>query len=123
MNRTEAHPIELAIVAGLVVFDALLTLVIAAAALVLTLGSHAGGRMPRPAPRSAEPTLRAAARTPLRTVTAVEPRLHGHPQPHPLALLATELEALPAATLRQMAGIRSRRYSKAALIAMVAACG
>ena len=44
------------------------------------------------------------------------------PAPHPLALLATELEALPAATLRQMAGIRSKRHTKAALIAMVAAC-
>jgi hypothetical protein len=44
------------------------------------------------------------------------------PQQHPLSLVATELEALPAATLRQMAGIKSRRHTKAALAGMVVAC-
>jgi hypothetical protein len=45
------------------------------------------------------------------------------PAPHPLALVAAELEALPVTALRQLAGVRSKRTRKIDLVAMVAACG
>ena len=44
------------------------------------------------------------------------------PEPHPLALLATELERLPLTALRQMVGTRSKRHTKAQLVGMIAAC-
>jgi hypothetical protein len=37
-------------------------------------------------------------------------------------VLALDLEALPAVTLRTMAGVRSKRARKAELVALVAAC-
>ena len=49
--------------------------------------------------------------------------MNSAPQPHPLATLATELQQLPVTRLRAMAGTRSKRHTKAALVAMVAACG
>ena len=44
------------------------------------------------------------------------------PALHPLAVLALDLEALPAVTLRTMAGTRSKRHRKHQLVALVAAC-
>jgi hypothetical protein len=44
------------------------------------------------------------------------------PHHHPITLLATELQALPVTTLRQLAGTRSKSIRKADLIAMVTAC-
>lgn len=43
------------------------------------------------------------------------------PAAHPLALLAAELEALPATTLRRLAGVRSKRARKAELVALLLA--
>jgi len=113
MKNSEVHPIELAIVAGLVVLEAVVVLVAAVVALLVTLAQW-------------RPTLRAAAPTPLRTVTAAEQLLcvrhvaEEHPQPHPLALIATQLQALPVATLRQMASTRSKTIRKAQLIELIA---
>ena len=107
MNRTEAHPVELAIVAALVVIEALLTLVVAAVALVLVLAQW----------RRAAP---AAAAEPIKYPSSSH-QVAG-PQPHPLATLATELQALPVAGLRAMAGTRSKSIRKAQLIEQVAAC-
>jgi len=57
------------------------------------------------------------------------PLARPQPQPHPLATLAKNFvpeqslqPGWPAARLRAMAGIRSKRHAKAALVAMVAAC-
>jgi hypothetical protein len=153
MNRTEAHPVELAILLAVLVIEAAITLartvalaetrlqafelqiaqplqpgqgkrtdllrypgnevgqyaslLVPVVALVLVLASRRSTAAPEaPAPPPAAPLG--------------APR--GRPQPHPLAQLATELEALPAATLRQMASTRSKRHTKRQLIGMVAAC-
>ena len=100
MNKTEVHPIELALVAGLVVIEAVVVLVAAVVALVVTLSSWRPAAAPAPV---AEP----------------EP-IQAQPQLHPLALLATELQALPAVSLRQMAGVRSKAIRKAQLIELIA---
>jgi hypothetical protein len=113
MNRTEVHPIELAIGAALVVAESLLVLVAAAVALVLTLANWK-----QPAPPEAPTPPPAPPDAPL----ARGGQMSSRPATHPLAQLATELEAMPATTLRAMAGTRSKRHTKAALIAMVAAC-
>jgi hypothetical protein len=132
MNKTEAHPVELAILAALVVMEALMVLVIAAAALVqcCTRRDHL---VPRPikCPSSSQTPVAAAQPGLVQLQPALAQqvvwctdriRTCTTPTPHPLAQLATELEALPATTLRAMAGIRSKRHNKAALVAMVAAC-
>jgi hypothetical protein len=115
MNRTEAHPVELAIVAALVVADALLTLVVAAlvplVALVLTLVVS-----PRTGPIGPE-----LPEIPTPPPAAPEAPL-ARPQPHPLATLAAEMQLLPVTQLRAMTGTRSKSIRKAQLIAMVAAC-
>jgi hypothetical protein len=41
---------------------------------------------------------------------------------HPLTLVAERLEALPVATLRPMAGTRSKRARKHELVAALVAC-
>jgi hypothetical protein len=51
---------------------------------------------------------------------APEPPL-ARPEPHPLALLADQLTQLPVTQLRQLAGTRSKRIRKAALIEQVLA--
>ena len=99
MNRTEAHPVELAILLAVLVIEAAITLartvLVPVVALVLVQSC----------------TRAAAPEAPL-----------ARPATHPLAQLAAELEALPATTLRAMAGIRSKRIRKADLVAMVTAC-
>ena len=108
MNRTEAHPIELAIVAAWVVMEALLTLVVAVAGLVVTLAQW-------------RPAATAAAPVPTPEPPVIEP-IPARPTPHPLAALADRLAELPVATLRGMAGTRSKAIHKAELIARVIAC-
>jgi hypothetical protein len=44
------------------------------------------------------------------------------PAVHPLAILADTLQAQPVTTLRRTAGVRSKRYRKGALVAMLVAC-
>ena len=112
MNRTEAHPIELAIVAALVVAEALLVLVVAVAALVVTLAQW----------RPAKKTSCAKASLLAHDINTAPSTPAAPPLQHPLAALVAELQLLPVATLRGMAGTRSKAIRKADLIAMVAAC-
>ena len=110
MNKTEVHPIELALVAGLVVLEALLALVAAVVALLVTLARcevlqpSAPGPHDLPAPTPEPPVIKAPA----------------IPQLHPLALIATQLQALPVSALRQMANTRSKTIRKAQLIELIA---
>jgi hypothetical protein len=108
MNKPEAHPVELAIVAALLVMEALMTLVVAAVALVLTL---ANWRQPAPPAATAHSCAVAAPEAPLVS-----------PTPHPLAAVADRLALLPVTALRAMTGIRSKRIRKADLIARLVAC-
>ena len=111
MNKTEVHPIELAIVAALVVIEAVVVLVSVVVALVVTLAQHRPAPAPSPAP-AADLVL---APIPIEPIPA-------RPQPHPIAALADRLAELPVVTLRSMANIHGRRVLKADLIAMVIAC-
>jgi hypothetical protein len=117
MNRTEAHPVELAILLAVLVIEAAITLartvLVPVVALVLTLAS----RRPTAAPEAPTPSS-AAPDAPL----ARGGKMSSRPTTHPLALLATELQALPASTLRAMAGISSKRHTKAQLAGMLTAC-
>ena len=110
----KTHPVVALIAIAVITIEAALILLravlVPVVALLLTLAQW----------RPAASVPRGTA--PLRTVTAVERPLHKHPQPHPLSAIAAELELLPVTALRQMAGIRSKRHTKAALIAMVIAC-
>jgi hypothetical protein len=114
MNRT--HPVELAILLAVLVIEAAITLartvLVPVVALVLV---QANGRPKGPKNFVPEQSFKdgqsAAPKAPL-----------ARPATHPLAQLATELEALPAATLRAMAGTRSKRHTKAQLAGMVTAC-
>ena len=108
MHKTEVHPIEVAIVAALVVAESLLTLVVAGVALLLTLAQWRPAAAPAPV---AEPE-------PIKYPSST--RQVAQSQLHPLALLATQLQALPVATLRQMAGVRSKAIRKAQLIELIA---
>ena len=112
MNKTEVHPIDLALVAGLVVIEAVVVLVAAVVALLLTaFPKHARfGNAAAPAP-AAEPE-------PIKYPSST--RQVAQPQLHPLALIATQLQALPVATLRQMANTRSKAIRKAQLIELIA---
>ena len=100
-------PVLALIAAAVITLEAawilLRALLVPVVALVLVLAQWRPAAAPAPAAAEPEPMV-------------------ARPTPHPLALIAAELEALPAATLRQMAGIRSRRHSKAALVGMVIAC-
>ncbi|MEY3962881.1 MAG: hypothetical protein RLZZ106_136 [Cyanobacteriota bacterium] len=93
MNRTEMHPVELALVAGLVVLEAAITLLVALAALLLTLARWRPAA-PAPTPAQASP---AAPVEPIAASPAVA--LH-----HPLVELALEaLQPLTVAQLRSRA--------------------
>ena len=128
MNRTDAHPIELALVAGLVVIEALVVLVAAVVALVVTLARWEANHRTHVSDtdmktHGSRESARGIRRRLVKRAAEPEP-IQPQPQPqlHPLALLATELQALPVATLRQMASTRSKAIRKAQLIEMVAAC-
>ena len=107
MNKTETHPVELLIVAGLVALEALIVLVAGAAALVITLHRVIRRRAAHPA----------VAGSPCR----VMPPPAAAPAVHPLSVVAAELAELPVSRLRPMVGTRSKRIRKAELVAMVAA--
>ena len=109
MKNTEVHPIELALVAGLVVLEAVVVLVAAVVALVVTLAQW------RPAAAPAPAAALVLAPTPIEPIPA-------RPQPHPISALADRLAELNVATLRTMANIHNKRVLKADLIAMVIAC-
>lgn len=104
MNSKNAHPIELGVVAALVVAESLLLVVVAAAALLLTLARWRPVVAPAAAAAEPEPVLAQQAR----------------PTPHPLAGLADRLAELPVTTLRQMANTRSKAIRKAQLIELIA---
>ena len=108
MKNTEVHPIELALVAGLVVLEAVVVLVAAVVALVVTLAQWRPAAAPAPV---AEPE---PIKYPSSTHQVAQPQLH------PLALIATQLQALPVASLREMAGVRSKAIRKAQLIELIA---
>jgi hypothetical protein len=97
--KNEIHPIELLILAALVVAAAVIDLAKVATALVLTI---AGWRTPRPAVELSGNSgqLPAAPAAPL-----VSP-------------LLAELEALTVAQLQQLAGTRSKKHRKQQLITM-----
>jgi hypothetical protein len=106
-----AHPIELALVAGIAIAQALLVLIAAGVALVLTLlpAGQAAGRRPAAAPAAAA----AAAAPPL-------PPPPSGPLAHPLHQLLAEL---PMAELRAAcaaAGRRPGRSRTATLAALLA---
>lgn len=90
------HPVELLLVVGLVLLEAVAVLTVAAVALVLALAT-CRGRRAAPAPPHVAPPARAAVAV-------------------PLAAIADELRRLRAAHLRDLAGTR-RRCSKDRLIA------
>jgi hypothetical protein len=87
--KTEPHPIELALLAGLVTLQAAAVVVVALVVLVLSLASWRP-TAPAPAP----------------------------PLQHPLAVIAAELQALPHRELMQLAGTR-RRLAKHRLAGLV----
>jgi len=101
--------VELLLLAGLVALEAAAVLLLALVVLVL-----AGVASPRPT------STRSSAKR--RTSGSPARLLPPPPVVHPLALVAAELEALPVSRLRPMAGTRSKRASKAELVAMLAAC-
>lgn len=111
MTKTEVHPIELALVAGLVVLEAVVVLVAAVVALLVTLAQW----RPAPAPSPAPAAALVLAPIPIEPIPA-------RPTPHPIAALADRLAELNVATLRTMANVHGRRVLKAELIAMVIAC-
>jgi len=93
-----AHPIELALMAGIAVADALLVLLAAAIALVLTLAGW------RPA----------GANAPIRPVAV---QMHQAPLAHPLHLLLAEL---PMAELRAACAAAGRRPGRSRATALAA---
>lgn len=93
-----AHPIELALVIGLAVLDAVRVLVVAAVALVIVLAERRRHRPGVSAPASAAPPAAFSAGA------------------ASLAAIADELRQLPAVRLRELAGTK-RRCSKDRLIA------
>jgi hypothetical protein len=95
-----AEVVELLLFIVLVVLQAAAVLTAALVALLLTI------------------TRSRPAGSPARVMPAPPPA----PLLHPLALVAEELEALPATALRELAGTRSKRIRKALLVALVAAC-
>lgn len=107
MDR-EAHPIELALLALLLVAEALAVLVAAVLVLGLSLASC------RRSHAAAEWVSNAEHVQHLVGVADTAPA----PLPHPLAQLADQLEALPHRQLMQLAGTR-RRLAKHRLAELV----
>jgi hypothetical protein len=115
MKNSEVHPIELALVAGLVVLEAVVVLVAAVVALVVTLAQWMPAPAPSPAPAAPAPAQPGSLQAEPEPIQA-----QAQPQLHPLALIATQLQALPVATLREMAHTRSKTVRKAQLIELIA---
>jgi hypothetical protein len=105
--QKQHDPILLVAVVAVGVWALLRPIVVWAVALLITvalaIGHHRHGPQPAPQP----PRL------------AVEPKalpVAAPPISHPLADLEDELMALPATRLREVAGIRSKRLRKVALV-------
>jgi hypothetical protein len=111
-----AHPVELLLAVALVAGLALLDLIAA----LVTLARAA--RAPEPVSPADE--LARAARAPL-ALLAPAPELSGNPgqlAPPAVAPLYADLAHLPVRQLMVLAGTRSKKYRRAELLAMVAAC-
>jgi hypothetical protein len=93
-----AHPIELALVAGIATAEALLVLIAAAIALVLTLAGW----------------CTAGANAPIRLATV---QMHQAPLAHPLHQLLAEL---PVAKLRELCAAAGRRPGRSRVTALSA---
>ena len=141
MNKTETHPVELLIVAGLVALEAVIVLAAAAAALVMTLhrvirrrptteeqaakgddvtfskGNSQAYLLSRIA-RDAPEVLERVKAGEFRSARAAAPA----PAVHPLSVVAAELAELPVSRLRPMVGTRSKRIRKSELVALAVAC-
>ena len=103
-NETDTITVLLAV--AWEVAEAVLALLIAAAALLITVAR----------------AIRRRAAHPAVAVMTPPPAPAPAPAVHPLAVLAAELEALPVSRLRPLAGVTSKRHRKIELISMVAAC-
>lgn len=112
MNRTQAHPIEVLLVVALLALEAAVTVAAALVALVLT----AARWKPTASPTQVKADPPAGEQeSPERGMPAQAPLVH------PLASLATDLQALSCRQLMALAGTR-RKLPKQQLIGMVAAC-
>jgi len=96
-ERTELHPVEILIVAALVVAEALITVLAALVAFGLAATSRN--------PVTSRPQLPAPT-----------------PMVHPLCNLATDLQVLTCMELRKLAGT-SKKLNKQQLVGMVVAVG
>ena len=97
MSRTEAHPVEILIVAALVVAEALITVLAA----LVALGLAATSRNPVASrPQSPAPT----------------------PMVHPLFTVATDIQALTCKEIAELVGTR-KRLNKSQLVGMLVAVG
>lgn len=113
MNRTEAHPIEVLLVVALLALEAAVTVAVALIALVLTTAAR---WKPTASPTQVKADPPAGEQeSPERGMPAQAPLVH------PLASLATDLQALSCRQLMALAGTR-RKLPKQQLIGMVAAC-
>lgn len=105
---TEKHqPLDagdLLLLAGVVTLEALIVLAVALVALLFTVSGWAPATAPAPEGRCVAPPPSPA------------------PAVHPLALVAAELEGMPATRLRELVGVRSKRLRKCELVAVLAAC-
>ena len=110
MNRTEPHPIEVLLVACWLAVEAACHLLTALVALALALLPQ---QRPTPQTGEAPAPQQEEAPSPIRGMP---------PAPHPLALLAEQLEATRTRReLQTMAGVRGN-LPKTTLAGMVAAC-
>jgi hypothetical protein len=104
--KTELHPIELLILAVLLVGSAVRELLVALIALVIVLAEWLRPRPVTVTPRQAPPVAAASARQP------------APPHIHPLH---EELAHLPVRRLMELAGTRSKKHRRMELLAMIAA--
>lgn len=103
--EASAHPITVALALGLVVIEALVPLLTAVAALLLTVLGAGGEGSSRVSAPAGSPAAGGAAA----------------PAIHPLAVIAQELQACTLAELRPMVH-RPGRAKKTELVSMICAC-
>jgi hypothetical protein len=112
--KNSPHLIEVGLAVALLTIEATVTLAVAALALLLTLArwrpaATAPAPVPSNCPASTAGPASAAAVAPQEHRPAAADQVPLAPVPHPLAAVATELQALSVATLRQMVGPGGRR--------------
>ncbi|AFY29597.1 hypothetical protein [Cyanobium gracile] len=113
--NTKHDTVDVLLAVALEVAQALLVLIVAVVALLLTLARWRPSRAPAvPAP--------AATTDPRQVAAAGSTDAPPIPLLHPLALVAEQLEALPVARLRPLAGVSSKRHRKHELVAQLVAC-